>query len=86
MRKRKLQRPEQDLPEPETRRLLDASDVAERLHISQSHAYNLMRCGAIVTVRLGRNVRVTEADLQTFIQGQRQEPRQDWRERMQLLR
>lgn len=47
--------------------LLKGSDIARRLNISRSSAYNLMRSGEILTVRIGRCLRVREEDLAQFI-------------------
>lgn len=48
--------------------LLKAKDVAERLNISRSQAFALMREEEIPTVRFGRSVRVRHEDLEEFIQ------------------
>ena len=48
--------------------LLTGEDVAERLQVSKSFAYDLMRRGDIPTVRLGRAVRVRPQDLEEFIE------------------
>ena len=48
--------------------LLKAKDVAERLNISRSQAFCLMRNGEIPTVKFGKLVRVREEDLENFIQ------------------
>jgi excisionase family DNA binding protein len=48
-------------------RLLTADDIAQRLQVSQSLAYNLMQRGEIPTVRLGRAVRVRPQDFEEFI-------------------
>lgn len=47
--------------------LLKGSDVARRLNISRSNAYNLMQSGKIPVVRIGRCLRVREEDLEAFI-------------------
>jgi excisionase family DNA binding protein len=48
--------------------LLRASDVARRLNISRSLAYQLMQTGEIRTVRIrGKIVRVYEPDLEQYI-------------------
>jgi excisionase family DNA binding protein len=51
------------IPEP----LLNADQVALRLHLSRSCTYSLMQSGAIPTVRLGRSRRVRSEDLGNFI-------------------
>jgi excisionase family DNA binding protein len=48
-------------------RLLKAMDVAERLSISRSAAFTLMRTGELPVVRFGRLVRVRPEDLENFI-------------------
>jgi excisionase family DNA binding protein len=50
-------------PEP----LLTASEVAYRLHLSRSCAYNLMQTGNIPTVRIGKSRRVRLQDLEMYI-------------------
>jgi excisionase family DNA binding protein len=47
--------------------LLKALDVAKRLNISRSLAYQLMESGEIPTIRIRKLVRVYEADLQNYI-------------------
>ena len=47
--------------------LLKAKDVSERLNISRSQAFSLMRNGELPTVRFGRLVRVRPEDLVAFI-------------------
>lgn len=63
-------------------RLLRATDVAERLQVSTRYAYDLMRSGQMVTVRLGRSVRVTETDLDAFVESMRTDLEIPWYERM----
>lgn len=48
--------------------LLKAKEVAERLNISRSQAFALMRDEKIPIVRFGRSVRVRPEDLEEFIQ------------------
>ncbi len=48
-------------------KLLKAKEVAERLNVSRSQAFYLMRNGEITTVRFGKLVRVREEDLESFI-------------------
>jgi len=50
------------------KRLLKASEVANRLHISRAFAYKLMRMGLIRTVKMLGSVRVEEEDVDRFIQ------------------
>lgn len=49
-------------------RLLKAKEVAERLNVSRSQAFALMRNGDIPTVRFGKLTRVRPEDLEEFIQ------------------
>ncbi len=49
-------------------KFLRAGDVALRLNISRSLAYQLMQSGKIPTVRMNRTVRVKESDLYAYIQ------------------
>lgn len=48
-------------------KLLRANDVAQRLCISRSLAYQLMQRGEIPTVRFGSSVRVRECDLEEYM-------------------
>lgn len=48
--------------------LLKAKEVAERLNVSRSQAFTLMRNGTIATVRFGKLTRVRPEDLEEFIQ------------------
>ena len=50
-----------------TTSLLTASQVAKRLSISKSHAYNLMNTGEIPTICIGSARRVRPEDLEWFI-------------------
>ena len=50
-----------------TGKLLRASEVAQRLGISTSFAYQLMRTGQIPTVHIGRSRRVKRRDLERFV-------------------
>jgi excisionase family DNA binding protein len=47
--------------------MLKAREVAKRLNISRSLAYQLMTIGEIPTVRFNRSVRVRASDLDEFI-------------------
>ena len=47
--------------------LLKASDVARKLNISRSMAYQLMKWGEIPTVKIRRSVRVLPTDLDEYI-------------------
>ena len=48
--------------------LLKPEDIAQRLNISRAMAYKLTATGELPTVRIGRIVRVREADLEAYIQ------------------
>lgn len=48
-------------------KLLRATEVAQRLCISRSLAYQLMQRGEIPTVRFGSSVRVRECDLEEYL-------------------
>ena len=48
--------------------LLKPKEVAERLNVSRSQAYVLIRDGLIPHLRLGRCVRVRQEDLEEFIE------------------
>lgn len=47
--------------------LLTIKDVAQRLKVSEYRVYELARQGALKSVRLGKSVRVTPADLGAYI-------------------
>jgi excisionase family DNA binding protein len=51
--------------------LLKATDVAKKLNISRSLAYQLMQSGNIPTVRINRSIRVQPSDLAEYIRRQR---------------
>jgi excisionase family DNA binding protein len=50
-----------------TERLLTALEVARILGISRSKAYHMMRQREIPTITIGKNVRVSNEDLEEFI-------------------
>ena len=52
---------------PDSKKLLKATEVAELLQVSRTHAYNLMKRGEIPTIRIGSAVRVKQNDLEEFI-------------------
>ena len=52
---------------PQADRLLTAGDVANRLNISKSKAYQLMQRGEIPCVHMERTTRVRPADLKAYI-------------------
>lgn len=49
-------------------RLLTASEVAYRLHLSRSHTYSLMQSGSIPTIHIGKSRRVRLQDLKRYIE------------------
>lgn len=53
--------------------LLDIMEVAERLHCGRTFAYQLISSGALPAIKMGRLLRVTEADLIAFIDQLRHE-------------
>ncbi len=59
---------ETTIPLTKSTGLLRAKDVAQRLNISRSKAYQLMQSGDIPTVRFSGTVRVLQRDLDEFIQ------------------
>jgi len=48
-------------------KLLKAEQVSDILGISRSKAYRLMRQGEIPTIKIGKNVRVANEDLNQYI-------------------
>jgi excisionase family DNA binding protein len=50
-----------------TGRLLTATEVANILGVSRSKAYHMMRQREIPTITIGKNVRVSDEDLEEFI-------------------
>ena len=60
-----------DLSKNNTNSLLKAVDVAKRLNISRSLAYQLMESGEIPTIRIRKLVRVYETDLEQYIKKSR---------------
>jgi len=56
------------------RALLDARQVARRLHVSRSYVYFLMRVGELPHIRLGNSLRVQRRDLEEFVRGRGPRP------------
>jgi len=48
-------------------KLLKGSEVAERLSVSRSKAYQLMKSNQLPTIKIGKNVRVRNEDLEDYI-------------------
>lgn len=53
---------------PPASRLLDVADVAVRLKLSQKTIRRLIERGELPAIRIGRSVRIVEADVTAFIQ------------------
>ncbi len=47
--------------------LMTGEEIAKILHVSRAYAYQLMRQKLILTVKIGRSVRVRPEDLERFI-------------------
>ena len=52
---------------PKAGKLLKVKEVAEKLQVSRSLAYQMTRRGEIPTIRFGSAVRVQQSDLEEFI-------------------
>lgn len=50
--------------------LLTAAEVAEQLRVSTMTVYRLIRSGELPAVRVGRNYRVRDPDLEAYLQAQ----------------
>ncbi len=50
--------------------LLTAAEVAEQLRVSTMTVYRLIRSGELPAVRVGRNYRVRERDLEQYLESQ----------------
>lgn len=55
-------------------RLLTAAEVADLLRVSTMTIYRLVRRGELPAVRVGRNYRVRESDLNHYLEGQVVDP------------
>lgn len=55
-------------------RLLTAAEVADRLRVSTMTIYRLIRAGELPAVRVGRNYRVREPDLEAYLESQIVDP------------
>ena len=53
---------------PDEDKLLKVKEVAERLNISAAGVYRMIKRGDLITVRIGRNVRIDLADLERCIE------------------
>ena len=51
----------------EVTKLLNVHEVAQALGLSESATYRLIKSGALKTTRIGRAIRVSVAQLNTFI-------------------
>lgn len=56
--------------------LLTVAEVAELLRVSTMTVYRLIRSGELPAVRVGRNYRVRQRDLDGYLQEQVVEPEQ----------
>jgi excisionase family DNA binding protein len=56
-------------------KILTIPEVAEYLQMSKSKVYDLAKRGIIPTIQIGRNVRVTESDLEKWLEEQRRPTR-----------
>jgi excisionase family DNA binding protein len=56
-------------------RLMTPAQVAERLAVSRSLVYSLVRQGALAAVYVGRLPRIVEAELEDYIARQRENAR-----------
>jgi excisionase family DNA binding protein len=50
---------------------LKVPEVAEELRIARSRAYELVACGSIPAVKIGRSVRVSRKELERWLEDQR---------------
>lgn len=50
---------------------LKVTEVAEFLRIGRTRAYELVSSGAIPSVRIGRNIRVSRKELERWLEGRR---------------
>lgn len=57
-----------------TERLLTAAEVADQLRVSTMTIYRLIRSGELPAVRVGRNYRVRQSDLDVYLEQQIVEP------------
>ncbi|MFO0905783.1 MAG: helix-turn-helix domain-containing protein [Pirellulales bacterium] len=60
----------------ETVRLMTVQEVARRLNISRSKAYQMVDSGALPHFRIGGSVRVAEEQLAEYLESVRQGPRE----------
>ena len=52
-------------------RLLTVRQAAERLEMSKSHVYRAVETGALAKVKIGSSVRISEEDLERYIEERR---------------
>jgi|GEM_PF-2055237 len=53
--------------------IMDVHDVSRLLGIGRNSAYAFLRSGEIHTVRVGRQIRVSRAEIERFIEGRSSE-------------
>lgn len=47
--------------------VMTVPEMAEILHIGRNAAYELVKCGAIRSIRIGRNIRIPQAALLDYL-------------------
>lgn len=52
-------------------KFLKMADIAERLNVSRSTVYRLIKSGELPAIRIGKNFRVRPSDLEVYITGAR---------------
>lgn len=58
-------------PQPLEDRLLLPAEVADRLRVTRSTVYRLLKAGRLRGVRVGRRVNVSSSSLNSFLRGSR---------------
>jgi excisionase family DNA binding protein len=61
------------------RKLLRVSEVAKILDVTEPRVYNMIRGGLLPVVKLGRHLRIEEAQLNDWIKGGGQSLQGGWR-------
>jgi excisionase family DNA binding protein len=62
------------LAEPQPARFLTPSDVADRLQVSRSMVYGIVKRGELAATWIGRLPRITEVDLAAYLERARAAP------------
>jgi excisionase family DNA binding protein len=68
---------EPDRPESRDLELLSIAQVCQRLAMGKSWVYRRIHEGEIPSVRLGHTIKVTRADLETYLEEHRYQPSED---------